>query len=115
MRDLIFGLHKDGLRTQRSLILALFCMAFLVGVNGFGQGSSLNPMFAQQQTKWITAPATVSLATSNLGAVAELEIPAGYRFADAADARLLLQRMKNPVTAGLVGLLVPDNGNSYTV
>jgi hypothetical protein len=39
----------------------------------------------------------------------------GYRLTDAASARTLLRRMKNPVPEGLVGILAPESGNWWVV
>ena len=112
MHDLIFRLHKDWLVNQRKFAFGMSCLVVLGSLSCFGQPSSLAPqiMSAQQQVKWTTGP-----ATANLGEVAEMEIPAGYRFADAAGARVLLQRMKNPVPAGLVGILTPESGGWWAV
>jgi len=62
------------------------------------------------QTTWTPGPATV-----NLGALAEVQIPEGYRFTDATGARILLERLKNPVPNGLAGILMPDSGTWLVV
>jgi uncharacterized membrane-anchored protein len=112
MHDLILRLHKDVLVNQQKLVLGLTCLFISVGLPCFGQSSSLTPqmMSGQQQVKWTIGP-----ATANLGEVAEMKIPEGYRLTDAAGARVLLQRMKNPVPAGLVGILAPDSGTWWAV
>jgi uncharacterized membrane-anchored protein len=59
-------------------------------------------------TVWITGPDKTSLAD-----VAELEIPAGYRFTDAKGARTLLENMKNPVPKNLAGILALKNNAGW--
>src|SRR6516164_4661263 len=47
---------------------------------------------------------------ANLGQYAEIEVPKGYRFIDADAAKTLLEKMNNPASSGLVGILIPDGG-----
>ena len=112
MHDLIFRLRKDGLANPFRFAFGLACGLLLGGLQCFGQASSLAPqvMSAQQQAKWIVGP-----AKADLGKVAEVEIPEGYRLTDAAGARVLLERMKNPVSPGLVGVLMPESGAWWVV
>lgn len=51
----------------------------------------------------------------NLGEYAQIEVPKGYRLFDAGAARVLLERMKNPVSPSLLGVLAPENGKWYAV
>jgi uncharacterized membrane-anchored protein len=71
---------------------------------------SLNFDLKPSQVEWINGPASASL-----GKVAEIKVPAGYRFADAAGARMLLEKMNNPVPKNLVGLLSPISGESWVM
>jgi uncharacterized membrane-anchored protein len=55
---------------------------------------------------------------ANLGSAALLEIPAGYRFADAAGARRFLELTHNPPSEQEVGIVTPilhkgDDGNKF--
>lgn len=52
---------------------------------------------------------------ANLGDWAEIEIPSGYRFIDADNARALLDRNNNPVGPGLLGIFTPDSGKWMAV
>jgi uncharacterized membrane-anchored protein len=62
------------------------------------------------QIEWTSGPADASLGT-----LADIKIPKGYRFADAAVASSLLGRMNNPVPQGLVGILAPESGQWWVV
>jgi uncharacterized membrane-anchored protein len=64
----------------------------------------------QAQVQWTSGPADASL-----GALADIKIPKGYRFTDAAGGALLLARMNNPVPNGLVGILAPESGQWWAV
>lgn len=59
---------------------------------------------------WISGP-----ANAPLGEFVSIQIPGGYRFVDARSASILLERMKNPVPKGLVGILAPDSGRWWMV
>jgi uncharacterized membrane-anchored protein len=52
---------------------------------------------------------------ANLGQYAEIEVPKGYRFIDADAAKTLLEKMNNPASSGLVGILIPDGGKWWAV
>jgi uncharacterized membrane-anchored protein len=64
----------------------------------------------QGQVDWTSGPADASLGT-----LADIKIPKGYRFTDAAGAGALLGRMNNPVPQGLVGILAPESGEWWVV
>ncbi len=86
--------------------IALFFIQFSWGQDQLTYSSGLQP----QETQWIPGPGKTSL-----GAVADLQIPVGYRFTDADGARSLLKGMNNPVPAGLVGVLAPNSGEWLAV
>jgi uncharacterized membrane-anchored protein len=59
---------------------------------------------------WISGPEKASLGT-----VADIEIPDGYRLIGKGGARALLERTKNPVPDGLIGILAPASGHWWAV
>jgi uncharacterized membrane-anchored protein len=63
-----------------------------------------------QEIAWIAGPKQASLGT-----LADIEVPQGYRLTGVAGARVLLERMKNPVPDGLIGILAPDSGKWWIV
>jgi len=65
---------------------------------------------ARQPVHWVVGPAKASLA-----GVAELEIPADYRFADERSARALLEQLRNPVPKNLAGFLIPPSGEWFAL
>src|SRR2546425_8094335 len=64
----------------------------------------------RQAIAWTSGPAQASLGT-----IAGLQVPAGYRFADAKGARAFLQAMRSPVPQGLAGILAPVDSGSWWV
>lgn len=56
-----------------------------------------------------------SLNRANLGDCAEMEIPDGYRLIDANNARIMLDRADNTVSAGLLGVIAPESGKWWAV
>lgn len=63
------------------------------------------------QVQWTEGPAKVSL-----GDQAEVDLPAGYLFADADDTRKLMERMGNPSTGKEMGLIAPSGeGNNWFI
>jgi uncharacterized membrane-anchored protein len=63
-----------------------------------------------QEREWISGPATTSL-----GAIADMQIPVGYRFTGVEGARSLLKQMNNPVPPGLIGILAPNSDDWLAV
>ncbi len=112
MHDLILQLHKDGVANKLKAGLGVFCCVVVSALECGGQSSSMAPqiMSAQQQVKWTAGP-----VKADLGKVAEVELPEGYRLTDAAGARILLERMKNPVPPGLLGILTPESGAWWVI
>lgn len=105
MHNLILRPQQFSMGNLKSA-LGMVCCTVLGALSCFGQPSSLTPlMSAQQQVKWTSGPITASLGT-----IADMEIPQGYRLTDAEGGRILLERMKNPVPRGLVGILTPESG-----
>jgi uncharacterized membrane-anchored protein len=59
---------------------------------------------------WVAGP-----AQATLGTIADIKVPAGYRFADASGAATFLEQAKSPVPKNLIGLLAPEAGGSWVV
>ncbi len=58
----------------------------------------------------IAGPNTVAL-----GDIAEISIPEGCKFIDARAARTVLGRTGNPIPQNLVGLIIPDSGQWFSL
>lgn len=65
---------------------------------------------AFDDAKWQRGPTNVSLAD-----VAQLKVPAGYIFADAADTKRLMEAMQNPTSGQECGFLAPESFNWFAV
>ena len=93
---------------------AFFCILPVVAVfwsqPSWGDQLSLTPVTPSQEINWISGPKQASLGT-----LADIEVPAGYRLTGETGARILLERMKNPVPDGLIGILAPDSGKWWVV
>ncbi|MGA3283559.1 MAG: DUF2167 domain-containing protein [Verrucomicrobiota bacterium] len=93
---------------------AIFCilpiLAVFLSQSCGGDQLSLTPVMPSQELGWIVGPKKASLGT-----LANIEVPQGYRLTDEAGARILLERMKNPVPDGLIGILAPDSGKWWVV
>ena len=72
--------------------------------------SLLLRVMPSQEIRWISGPQQASLGT-----LADIEVPQGYRLTGETGARILLERMKNPVPDGLIGILAPDSGKWWVV
>jgi uncharacterized membrane-anchored protein len=75
-----------------------------------GQELTLSSGLQPQEQVWISGPEMTSL-----GAIADLQIPAGYRFTGSEGAGNLLRQMNNPVPPGLIGILTPNSGEWLAV
>ena len=93
---------------------AFFCILPVLAIFGsqlcWGDQLALSPVMPSQDVWRVVGPAKASL-----GAIADIEVPQGYRLADEAGARILLERMKNPVPDGLIGILAPESGKWWMV
>ena len=59
---------------------------------------------------WVVGPSRV-----DLGEAAQIDVPAGFRFAGKGDAEILLRSRANPAPETLVGLIAPTSGGGYMV
>jgi len=92
----------------------VFCILPMMAILGVqrcsAQQLSLTPVRPSQEINWIIGP-----KKANLGTLADIDVPQGYRLTGEAGARTLLERMKNPIPEGLVGILAPDSGKWWVV
>jgi uncharacterized membrane-anchored protein len=63
-----------------------------------------------RQIQWTVGPAHVKL-----GSIAELDVPKGYRFADAEGAKLFQQATQNPSDGSELGIILPPINGSEVV
>ncbi len=107
------GMRPTQQKHARVLLLVL-TQACLLGQLCHGQLSlslsQQSPAGAAPVLQWISGPAKASL-----GDVANIDVPKGYRFLEAKDARALLEQMKNPVPKDLEGILTPESGTWMVV
>ena len=98
------------MKSLRTLAILWLWLIQMVLPSQLCMGDQLSLAPNPEPVDWVSGPAKASL-----GAFAEIEIPRGYRFADATGARVLLERMKNPVPKNLVGILAPYSGSSWVI
>src|SRR5215212_10662785 len=65
---------------------------------------------AFDDTKWQKGPTEVSLAN-----IAQLKVPAGFMFADAADTKRLMEALQNPISGKESGFIAPENFDWFAV
>lgn len=65
---------------------------------------------AVPQIDWQYGP-----GTADIGGIAQINIPAGFLFAGAADTRTLMEMMENPVSGTELGFLAPEDSNWFIV
>jgi len=99
-----------GARSRKvSILVSLLTISLFFSFNFTGFADP-TPAFKLDPVNWVRGPARASL-----GDCAEINIPAGYRFANTEDARTLLRLMNNPAPEALAGILAPDNGKGMVV
>lgn len=86
----------------RLALLPLFALSLAQPCRG-GDGSSL---LFPDAVEWVAGP-----ARANLGAVAEIKVPEGYKFTGAQGASSLLSRHPNSGTKNPAGILEPVSGD----
>jgi uncharacterized membrane-anchored protein len=104
----ISGRHSPKFKFLTVLWLTVFVIIF--GQISQGQEQLTLTSGLQPQEQWISGPEKTSL-----GAIADLQIPAGYRFTGSEGARNFLRQMNNPVPSGLIGILTPNSGEWMAV
>jgi uncharacterized membrane-anchored protein len=87
-------------------IVLVACGACLLSQIGIGQQQPLTP----DAINWKAGPAKVVVADA-----VRVNIPEGYKFVDKDGARAVLERMKNPVSKNLVGILAPSSAKWFMV
>lgn len=76
---------------------------------------SISPQTASLQPQSHQASISIAANTVNLGDYAQMDVPDGYRFVDAETARNWLDRLNNPVSQGLLGIIGPTSGKWWAV
>src|SRR5437016_4199501 len=77
----------------------------IVGMPIFAPAQRATGQRAGEKINWVVGPATVSL-----GDIANLQVPAGYRFADKANTATFMELCQNPVDGSELGVVVPPAG-----
>lgn len=99
---------------RRDRILATAAAFLVVVLLSLAPAGPARAQEAQESdVQFIHGPATVNLGDD----VAQLQVPEGYLFADAATTRTLMERMGNPPSNREVGLIAPADreGHSWYV
>ncbi len=97
------------LRPGRLLASAVLIVALLPGGALAQQPAGDKPESSADQMpdiKWQHGP-----AAAKLGDLATIQVPRGYRFADAEGTAKLMELMENPVQGNELGLIAPEKGD----
>lgn len=103
-------LRKSNWRKYPAIFCVLPVLAAFWSQPSWGDQLSLTPVMPSQDVWRIVGPKKASLGT-----LADIDVPQGYRLADEKGARILLERMKNPVPDGLIGILAPESGKWWAI
>jgi len=98
-----------GSKLARLLLCGSVLLSFAGSLCVTGRAASSVPTLAQP-IDWVKGP-----AKANLGTIAEVNVPPGYRFADSKGARSFLESAKQPVSKTLAGVLAPESGSGWVV
>ena len=88
------------------VISVLIVAAFLL----VAQGQTQAPDSRLDSVKWQEGP-----SVGNLGAAADVLVPAGYVFAGANDTRLIMEAMYNPISGEELGFVAPAADDWFVV
>lgn len=93
-----------GPALPRPALLLIGMVLLLFGVSAaHGQQQQEDPAAIVARIRWTVGPARVPV-----GSMAQLDLPAGYRFADAEGARLFNQLNQNPSDGSELGVILPE-------
>jgi len=96
------------MKTTARIIVAAVLLWSAAALGLAQQNEPANPVL--DQIKWQEGP-----STGGLGAIAEVQVPEGYVFADANDTRLLMEAMHNPTSGTELGFLAPATSDWFLV
>lgn len=101
---------QSGIIQQAKLMLArvVLPVCTVLPLHLYGAAPIVPPV--PQASEWISGP-----ANADIGKIATIKVPQGYKFTEEQGARALLERMINPVPTGLVGILSPESGGWWIV
>lgn len=92
------------------LSVTLFAAALLWTAAAWSQEPAAKPEEPKIKIDWQDGP-----TNGQLGDIAELKVPAGYRFSGKDGAQKVLQLTHNLTSGNELGVLVPDEGNWYMI
>lgn len=95
---------RTGRRSWPALALSVLLCALPVSAQDGGEDGAMGEL------NWTVGP-----ATADLGSIATVQVPKGFRFAGAADTRKLMEAMENPVSDTELGLLLNEEDNWFVV
>lgn len=100
-------------RAVSRLSASVMCLSLMSLLSAWLTGTCLaQPALPEipKNAEWISGPAVTPLAD-----LAEIKIPEGFRFTDRAGAKTLLEKMRNPVPKGLIGIVAPNSGGWWVI
>lgn len=102
--------NSSAAKAVRLSVLAGFLTLASVTPSFSESGNSLTVSSHPDLINWVVGP-----SKADLGYTAQIEVPAGFRFAGKGDAALVLRSMGNPAPESLAGLIAPIGGNYVIV
>jgi uncharacterized membrane-anchored protein len=100
LEDTMFELTSPA-RRNRFVWSTLLGLTPVLGSAGYAQDQSQS---LPDSIAWQAGP-----GAAQLGSVAEIQVPAGYSFANGDDTRRLMEWMENPVNGKELGLVRPES------
>jgi len=98
-----------GFCDWKFLFAAVFCsVLFLIPVGGFAQEEKEESVLDKVQ--WQAGP-----VVAEMDGIAEIQLPAGYVFANGSDTRMLMEAMGNPASDTEVGFIAPESMEWFVV
>jgi uncharacterized membrane-anchored protein len=96
--------------------VAILCSLAVAPGSVSAQENPLTPEQQQMMERFASIQWTEGPATERVGAMAEIQIPAGYQFTSANGAQTLLELYGNPRDPSILGAIVPmAEGASWTL
>ncbi len=97
---------------NRKTLVSLLCLCIAVAwpIAAFAAPEENDSDSALASIRWQNGP-----CTAQLGTVASIEIPEGYRFADAKDTATLMEMMQNPSDESELGCVFKDGSDWFVV
>ena|SRR5690349_4151522 len=103
------------MKTRMIVVASVLCICALIAVGQSKKRPSPSPTPASQWDDYDGVKWQKGDSVGDLGDIARVKVPQGYRFAGAGDTRLIMEANQNPTNGKELGFVAPELENWFAV